>query len=890
MKKRWYYLLAPIATAVLVLIIYFNYHLYPFTSQTLAWCDMKQQVIPILLDFKNILSGQSNMFLNLSNAGGMSFWGVFLFFISSPFSFLVAFIDKSAIYVFVNILVLLKMSLCAFTASIFFGRQFKKLYPAQNIALSVMYAFCGYTMMYFQNIVWLDMMCIFPILLIGLDLLIEQDKIWPFVLAFSATIVINFYLSYMVVQFLVLSFGVYILFFTNKERRRKSILLLCVATILVALITAVVWLPSLMQYLNSARTVGLLKSVSSGSLFTNIYTTLPMILCSSAILAVMPVLPALLDYKNGKAVTTFIIFVLVLIPLIIDPINKMWHTGSYQAFPTRFGYMVAFLGLILLAGIISKLNIENETIQNDSNRLVTIGLTVAFTGTVLLAKLLLDCNYSVLSVYTKSLWESKDSATLFILFAFVSALVYLLIMITYKYHYINRSIFSFLLCIMVICQCIFSGNIFLGSAANSSDAYQYVLDLSGKINDNSLYRVKNDKKYFDANLLGGLGFNTLNHYTSLTGKDYMYTMKKLGYSSYWMEVNSNGGTECSDAILANKYSVLYTSELNNNSNAVYSNRYFSIAKNELSLPLGMIVNSDNIDKYKNLPQTSRMGIQQSLFQAVFNTNQNLLTNYDISTCDNVDVFNGDELTTVVQKTSAEDSFLTYNIEVNGTQTLYFDCFDNISNNLSEADYGSFDVTVNGKSIEKSYPKKNNNGLLNLGTFTNEVVSVKIDVLKTTWAKSFGVTGVNLDTLRTAVSQAKTANLKQEGNTIIGTAAADGADQYLFLPLAYDDGYNICINNQPAQIHRVFDAFMAVKLNKGSNTITITYNPQGFRTGLFISVAGLLAFAVILLLFKHGLYKRIKCLELPATILFSLLFAAVIIGIYIFPVVAYFKNK
>lgn len=889
MKKRWYYLLAPIATAMLVLVIYYNYHLYPFTSQTLAWCDMKQQVIPILLDFRNILSGQSNMFLNLSNAGGMSYWGVFLFFISSPFSFLVAFIDKSAIYLFVNILVLLKMSLCAFTASAFFGRQFKKLNLPQNIALSTMYAFCGYTMMYFQNIIWLDMMCIFPILLIAMDLLIEQDKIWPFVLTFSATIVINFYLSYMVVLFLILSFGVYTLFFTNKERRRKSILLLCVATILVALITAVVWLPSLMQYLNSARTVGLLKSVSSGSLFTNIYTTLPMILCSSAILAVMPILPALLDYKNGKAVTTFLIFILVLIPLIIDPINKMWHTGSYQAFPTRFGYIVVFLGLILLAGVISKINIENETIQNDSNLLVTIGLTVAFVGTVFLAKLLLDSSYSILSVYTKSLWENKDSATLFILFAFVSALVYLLMMITYKHHYLNRRVFSFLLCIMVVCQCIFSGNVFFGSAANSSDPYQYVLDLSGKINDSSLYRVKNNKKYFDANLLGGLGFNTLNHYTSLTGKDYMYTMKKLGYSSYWMEVNSNGGTEFSDAILANKYSVLYTNELNKNSNAVYSNKYFSIAKNPLALPIGTIMSTDNIYKYKSLPETSRMGIQQSMFQAVFNTNRNLIANYDISTSDNVDVFNGDELTTVVQKTSEEDSFLTYDVEVNGTQTLYFDCFDNISNNLSEADYGSFDVTVNGQSIEKSYPKKNNNGLLNLGTYTDEIVTVKIDVLKTTRAKSFGVTGVYLDTLRTAVSQAKTADLKQEGNTITGTATANGADQYLFLPLSYDEGYSICVNNQPAQIHRVFDTFMAVKLNKGSNTIKIAYMPQGFKTGAIISIAGLLSFAAMLLLLKHGFYKKLKCLELPATILFSLLFIAVVIGIYIFPVVAYFKK-
>ena len=65
--------------------------------------------------------------------------------------------------------------------------------------------------------------------------------------------------------------------------------------------------------------------------------------------------------------------------------------------------------------------------------------------------------------------------------------------------------------------------------------------------------MKNDKKYFDVNLVGAMGYATLNHYTSLISKDYLYCLKKLGYSSYWMEMNSSGGTILTDAILANKY-------------------------------------------------------------------------------------------------------------------------------------------------------------------------------------------------------------------------------------------------------------------------------------------------------------------------------------------------
>ena len=55
--------------------------------------------------------------------------------------------------------------------------------------------------------------------------------------------------------------------------------------------------------------------------------------------------------------------------------------------------------------------------------------------------------------------------------------------------------------------------------------------------------------------MGALGYDTLAHYTSLTDGDYIFALKKLGYSSYWMEVCSNGGTRITDAVLANKYTV-----------------------------------------------------------------------------------------------------------------------------------------------------------------------------------------------------------------------------------------------------------------------------------------------------------------------------------------------
>ena len=134
MKKVLKHTMSAAAAGGLLLVLYAMKELFPFGEFTVSWCDMNQQVVPLLCEFKDILEGKGSLFLNLQNAGGMNFWGVFLFFISSPFTFLVAFVEKWQMMRFANILVLLKIMLCAGCASVFFDRIFPKLRTISNPA------------------------------------------------------------------------------------------------------------------------------------------------------------------------------------------------------------------------------------------------------------------------------------------------------------------------------------------------------------------------------------------------------------------------------------------------------------------------------------------------------------------------------------------------------------------------------------------------------------------------------------------------------------------------------------------------------------------------------------------------------------------------------------
>ena len=175
-KKYYGILLPPVITLCLIGFFFMFFGIFPFGNKTVSWCDMNQQTIPLLMDLKDILEGKSSIFYSTGNAGGMNFWGVFLFFIASPFYLLVIFIEKSHLIYFVNILFAVKLTVSSITAAIYFKYSHKKLKTGYVVILSVMYALCGYGIMYYQTLVWLDIMYLFPLLVMSIEKMCTQNK------------------------------------------------------------------------------------------------------------------------------------------------------------------------------------------------------------------------------------------------------------------------------------------------------------------------------------------------------------------------------------------------------------------------------------------------------------------------------------------------------------------------------------------------------------------------------------------------------------------------------------------------------------------------------------------------------------------------------------------
>lgn len=807
-------------TAAILLAVYAVFGFSPFGEKSLSWCDMDQQTVPLLAEFRRVLVEGGDMFRS-PGAGGINFWGIFFFFLASPFSFLCALVPAASLPWFMNWLVLLKMATCAGTA----GILFRKL-GFSSPFWGVLYAFSGFCLLYYQNLVWLDMAALFPLLLLSLYHLQETRRLLPFVLVFSAMLVVNYYMSYMVVVFLLICYSLFLVMALPGEKRAASAALVCWGALLSVWITAVVWLPSLLEVMFSARESNTFLNLGNGKLLSQLATTLPTIFTAALPFAALTLFSRH-SFSSKKIRFLLVGCLLLCVPLFLQPVNRMWHTGSYQGFPTRYGYMLNLL-LLLLAAFLMKT--ELTPALHPPKRFVYIGtvvLVLCYGGLVFFS---LFYSRDLFTSYVKTLWGDNISLTSLFLLLLVAAWIYFLLLFLYRNGYLHARAFSGFLAVMVALECFFNAGVYIGSVDTSQTDYQQAMELSDSIEDDGFFRVKTQQKYFDVNLFSALGWESLSHYTSLTPATTLTAQRRLGYSGYWMEVNSNGGTAFSDAVLANRYCI--TDSL-------------TMVSAPFVLPDAIL--TDTAPGFlEELPAGSRMEIQRQLAQALFPQSENLF-------------FLCQTETPLPDSASIPAGVYSWKVEVDEPVFLYFDCASAPSNLLKEAVNESCQVWVNGQLLQETYPTQRENGILFLGSFSQETVEIRIRVIKPISPESFEVFGIRTNVMENLCETAQGAQLQGSGSHFSLNCTLS-EDKTLFVPLSWDRGWQAFVNGEKVTLYRTAGGYLSLSLPSGENQVELIYSPPGWKLGMGISLLGLLLAILFLLFWKKRLLRCPKVLK------------------------------
>ena len=203
MKKRTIYILSfllPLCTLICGMI-YLG--VAPFGDNSLLIIDGLHQYMPFFSVLYDKLRGGESLFYTFRTGLGINFLSLFSYYLCSPFNLLILLFKRSQLNMAVSFLIVLKLSLSGLFASIFFTAKSRK--PDLHIvAVSVAYALNGYMVGYCWNVMWLDAIMVLPVILLGIDRLIEERDGRLYGLALFYALLCNYYIAFMICLFCVI--------------------------------------------------------------------------------------------------------------------------------------------------------------------------------------------------------------------------------------------------------------------------------------------------------------------------------------------------------------------------------------------------------------------------------------------------------------------------------------------------------------------------------------------------------------------------------------------------------------------------------------------------------------------------------------------------------------
>lgn len=552
---------------------------------------MNWQYCSFFSHLHDILHGEASLVYSFSRAIGGEMLGVFGYYMISPFNLIFYFFDSEHIYVGVLVLILLKSGTCGLAMYHFL--QYKKSDVA-GLIFSTAYALSAYMIGYQFNIFWIDGVIILPILILGIERLVEEQKYLIYILALAYGLITNFYIGYMLCIFSVLYFLCYFFLISSTDKKISTILMYLSSSLAGGALSSISSLPMLFVLAEGKGTtdfdlIYLIKnktklfgywSVFDKSLLGTISEEQmtagkPLLYCG--ILVLLMVICWFLNWKNHwkEKLGYFILVIIIIHSLAFYNLNTIWHGLNVpNGSPYRFSFIYIFLMVYL--GYMGFIQVKAGAVQSKWDRLLCL-----IAGILVLACLFLR---------KSELSESTREGVVLI-----NALVVCFYMVLFIFNKKGR------LC-SVLCMVMMSTELVCNAyyLYSYSEAYHGVTTTEydsyyAQITP-LLETIKKDDTFFRTVLLGeakrtgndSFMFNIygLDSYTSVENVNTALLGKKLGLeSSIIFGLHYNEGiTRASDSLLGVKYFI--TSEkLDNTYKLIKENNGFYLYENSEALPL-----------------------------------------------------------------------------------------------------------------------------------------------------------------------------------------------------------------------------------------------------------------------------------------------------------------
>ena len=849
MTKKKYYTLSILIPAVMILAIFLLFTITPFGNRTWLTIDLGQQYVDFFSYYQDtLLHHPEQFFYSFSKSIGGEMVSLWAYYLLSPFNLLFLLIPRSAIAMGVSLLIFLKLVSCTVSFAVLLDVKFKQR-NWTTLLFALSYGFMSYLSANQFNVMWLDALIGLPLIILGVDALLQKRNPLYYVFPLSLTILSNYYTGYMICLFLGLYFPY--AYLTSVETFSWKIFgkqfgrFIFYSVLSVGLIT-VILLPTFYSLLGSKGTATTiawsLKSEYNPLLmasklfigsfdFHEMQKGYPNIFVGS--LAMFSFLCYFKEKKIARSQRLYALFIAIvlLISFNIEMFDKLWHAGQL---PNWYSYRFSFLFSFWMVFLGYQWTLKKTAVGILETFVYFFLVLATSIGFILFPKDYLQG------------WQIALG------FGLSMGILYGLILIGRGKRAHQKFLISFVVIELLLNSIITLSR--LGYVMNSEfTAYQSSLQNWSTIllpaenefyrSEKTMLRSKNDSLQVPT--------YGVSHFSSTFEKETEKFFDAIGVRQGTAYVNYSNGTLLTDALLGIKNTFIETTD------ATYNERWerkdlegFSTIA---SFDEGHIVTNPNalsiaypmkaILKSMKVPTNHPITMQNQLANALSGTTspKNIFTRVSYETT----FENISDSPVVYQRIQLKDNTQVGTITLTFTPETNDPIYLEMAGTMGEED---MEMTLNGEPYA-FYPVQSKPVLLSVaknqkGQPQTLRITVKDDGFE---FSKLNLYSLNTSLLNERLEQTKAQELKLETFSATHFSGTMDVleDSTVLTTIPYSTGWKVWVDGQEVETYKILDSLLGFTISKGTHRIEYRYTTPFLLEGSLVSLASLLLLIFIL---------------------------------------------
>ena len=794
------YIIAFVIPLIIMTALYIAREIYPFGNNCYLRSDMYHQYAPFFSELWNKLRHGESLTYSWDIGMGTNFTALYAYYLASPSNWFIVLFPQKYMIEIMNVIIILKLCLSSLTFTYYISKHFNT--RKCTIALfGMFYALSGFVAAYSWNIMWLDCLVLLPLIILGLERLVNENHCFLYCITLGLCIYTNYYIAIMVCISVVLYFIV--LMAAYKGTRRpviyvKKFLNFAIYSLLAGGLAACLLLPEFYAFtLSASNNIEFPKKLSLYFSILNMVTRhlinvpvhlgldhYPNIYCSVAVLLLFPlyVMDKKVDLREKIGKSALVLIFLTAFNLNIP--NFIWHGFHFpNSLPCRQSFIYVFFLLAMCYEALSHLK-SMTTKQLGGALWIAIGILLFIE-----------------QVFTVD--ETYDFTIVYISGAFI--LVYALIMLIHLKHEFKVPVIIFIAFSLCIIECTINmDSTGIGTTSRSSylldyDAVKTVTQTVAD-DDSSFYRM--DKKFGSRSNNDGAwhNYHSISTFSSTSNGAMEEFFGELGFEHSFNAYKYNGATLVTESLFSVKYAISNRILTESPLRSYYtgSDGEF-IYKNNYTIPIGFMTYNDPYGWEADSANDAGIENQNSLIKNLTGISNVFTLTYENATDASFEVkpVKAGHLYMIVRNTSC----------------------DTVTATINSSEYTYKDLKKGGTIIDLGYATPDDIIVISGDTSMNASVYT---LESSRFIEAFNILNNN------SLNVSEFTN-----NKITGTVNAS-KDATLICSIPYDKGWSVYIDGKKTETNNIYGALISVNVPAGEHTVTLKYMPVNFILGCIIT--------------------------------------------------------